>query len=486
MLTVFVGSAMGLDLGVWTGRSFTVARTYTQGVVAAGSNLYGQLSVDTEDASVSAFMPVVLPISDEIVDIAAGKHHTLFLLSGGSVYAAGRNHHGQLGDGTRKNPGAPVKVNITGNVIAVAAGGAHSLFLMEDGTVQACGLNSYGQLGLSGLEFATNPVPVINKTKVAKIAAGIDFSYFLTTGSSRVMAAGNNLAGQLGDGTFTSSGLLHGGLGTPGFVKSMSSVKSIAAGESHGLFLTEAGELWATGANFDGQLGVDDASNKNLPIKVADLVQSAFAGGDSSCYLKDSKLYGMGSNRMGQLGLGMNVSVTRTPTEIQVQGALLAAPASFHSIIMTDDALFGLGSNQQGELGLAVPGPVYSPGKASLNYKTTPAPTPPPPPTPAPPAVPTPAPTTEAPATEAPATEAPATEAPTDAPGTTEGPPRGGFNNPFDDPIIMVAAGGGAAVVLLLLCCCFLSGGRPEAADSSADPQEASDDVEMLRAEMSS
>merc|ERR1712127_1157999 len=166
------------------------------------------------------------------------------------------------------------------------------------------------------------------------------------TQDGSVFAAGDNLAGQLGDGTMTTSAW-------PKKVKGVSSVKSIAAGESHGLFLTGNGELWGTGANFDGQLG--DSNSPGTPIKLADSVQDVFAGGDSSCFLKDSMLYGMGSNRLGQLGLG-ETPVVRTPMDMQVAGALLSSPADFHNVIMTNDQLYGVGSNTQGELGLTVDG----------------------------------------------------------------------------------------------------------------------------------
>ena len=47
-----------------------------------------------------------------IVQIAAGKNHSLALFSDGSLYAWGNNHYGQLGDGTNINKNTPVKIGI--------------------------------------------------------------------------------------------------------------------------------------------------------------------------------------------------------------------------------------------------------------------------------------------------------------------------------------------------------------------------------------
>src|SRR5690349_6563983 len=72
--------------------------------------------------------------------ISAGDSHSLFLKSNGSVWAAGKNTDGQLGDGMNGNRSTPVQVMT--DVQAISAGNAHSLFLKSDGTVWACGANN--------------------------------------------------------------------------------------------------------------------------------------------------------------------------------------------------------------------------------------------------------------------------------------------------------------------------------------------------------
>src|SRR5262245_26844322 len=59
----------------------------------------------------------------------------------------GRNHGGQLGDGTFTDSSVPLPVANLGNVVAVTGGDKHSLVMKTDGTVWAWGANFAGQLG---------------------------------------------------------------------------------------------------------------------------------------------------------------------------------------------------------------------------------------------------------------------------------------------------------------------------------------------------
>lgn len=51
--------------------------------------------------------PLEVPAALVVVSVAAGSQHTLFIKSGGSLWAMGFNDHGQLGDGTANNAVLP-------------------------------------------------------------------------------------------------------------------------------------------------------------------------------------------------------------------------------------------------------------------------------------------------------------------------------------------------------------------------------------------
>ena len=103
----------------------------------------------------------------ELVGISAGGNHTVYLKSDGTVWAAGRNFNGQLGDGTTTQGTNPVQVtNADGTglngVVGISAGGDRTVYLKSDGTVWAAGYNSSGQLGDGTTTDRTNRVQVKN------------------------------------------------------------------------------------------------------------------------------------------------------------------------------------------------------------------------------------------------------------------------------------------------------------------------------------
>lgn len=86
-----------------------------------------------------------------IADVALNKFHTLFLATSGRVYACGHGHGGRLGLDVNSpvvTP-RPIKTLMQSNVIKVATGPDHSLFLTDTGQVWTCGTNTYHQLGIT-------------------------------------------------------------------------------------------------------------------------------------------------------------------------------------------------------------------------------------------------------------------------------------------------------------------------------------------------
>ena len=84
-----------------------------------------------------------------VVQVAAGDYHSLFLAEGGAVLSCGEGAYGPLGHGDEYNQLVPKLVAaLEGRcVVQVAAGKNHSLFLAKDGAVLSCGDGQYGKLG---------------------------------------------------------------------------------------------------------------------------------------------------------------------------------------------------------------------------------------------------------------------------------------------------------------------------------------------------
>ena len=86
----------------------------------------------------------------------------------------------------------------------VAAGYSHTVALRSDGTVVAWGNNLYGQLGDGTKTERNSPVEVHGLNGVTAVSVGEDGYHTVALKSDgTVVAWGGNSSGQLGDGTTT-------------------------------------------------------------------------------------------------------------------------------------------------------------------------------------------------------------------------------------------------------------------------------------------
>ena len=148
------GNPLSGMVGISAGSYYTVYLKRDGTVWAVGYNSSGQLGDGTTTNRTNP-VPVLdgsgNPLSG-VVGISAGGNHTVYLQGDGTVWATGSNTFGQLGDGTtttKSQPGAG------GGWIGQSAergggdlrGNSHTVYLKGDGTVWAAGYNGSGQLG---------------------------------------------------------------------------------------------------------------------------------------------------------------------------------------------------------------------------------------------------------------------------------------------------------------------------------------------------
>ena len=117
-------------------------------VYAWGRNEDGQLGLgDTDDRMVPELVQEIT--GHNIVEIATGKGHSLFLTSEGKVLAAGSNDKGQCGQGKKTgNLETPKLISHEGaDIVSVACGAEFSVLLDKDGKVWTFGMPADGMLG---------------------------------------------------------------------------------------------------------------------------------------------------------------------------------------------------------------------------------------------------------------------------------------------------------------------------------------------------
>lgn len=230
---------------------------------------------------------------------------------------------------------------------AVDGGIGHSLALKSDGTVWAWGNNINGQLGDGTQEPRTTPVQVSGISGVLAVASGAYHNLALRSDGT-VWAWGLNGAGQLGDGTRSNSR-------SPVQVTGVAEVVAIAAGGNHSLALTSNGTIWAWGDNQFGQLGDGTTTSRATAVALTEMtaVATIAAGFEFSLAQKnDGTVWAWGHNLYGQLGDG---TTTHRYAPVPVGGlsevTTLGAGSGHSLALMGDGTVWAWGANESGQLG---------------------------------------------------------------------------------------------------------------------------------------
>jgi alpha-tubulin suppressor-like RCC1 family protein len=351
------------------GAQHSLALTSTGSVLAWGDNVGGELGNGTTTSS-STPVAVSLPAGTTVTAISAGDFYSLALTSTGSVLAWGSNSNGQLGNATTTGSSTPVPVSLPNGttVTAISAGGASSLALTSTGSVLAWGNNVEGELGNATTTNSSTPVATAlpTGTTVTAISAGETYSLALTSTGS-VLAWGDNYYGQLGNGTTTSSS-------TPvaASLPNGTTATAISAGSDFSLALTSTGSVLAWGNNVEGELGNGTTTNSSTPVATSlpnGTTVSAVSGGDSHglALTSTGSVLAWGYNGNGQLGNGTTTD-SSTPVAVSLAaGTTIAAVrgGGFHSLALTP---------KRPTTTTATATPAASTSGSSVTYGTTVAP----------------------------------------------------------------------------------------------------------------
>jgi hypothetical protein len=255
-----------------------------------GYNLYGQLGNGDTNRSNQITPQNISVISDnfgegvKIVQVSAGRDHSLALDSDGEVWAWGRNTYGQLGNGDEgQYKSTPQNISaISGNfgegvrIVQVSAGETHGLALDDTGDVWAWGNDGRGQLGNGSLGNTYIPQNIsaissdFSESTVVQISA-IDIHSLALDDAGRVWAWGYNEYGQLGNNSttdaYTPQNISEHFLGG-------ATVVQISAGKECSLAVDDSGRVWSWGRNANGRLGNNTTTNENTPQNISEIAEA--------------------------------------------------------------------------------------------------------------------------------------------------------------------------------------------------------------------
>lgn len=258
---------------------------------AAGANTNGRMGIGVDALATNGPSFVTIPFvptdANETISKFWVQENNIFVLSStGKLYGCGNNSVGQLGTGNTTASSVLIRIGTLSNVVdfAVSLGGAddscHCLAVLNNGQVWGWGANNYGQLGLGNTTSPINvPTQVTGPTAIlasaAKCyawggAAGGGFSYIILNNGD-VYSTGRNEFGQLGLGDNADNNVFEK---VPTLKADAlfgnGGVNATAAAYRRGaVWLVRNGEVWATGSNVGGTLGYGDTTDKNGFVKLS-------------------------------------------------------------------------------------------------------------------------------------------------------------------------------------------------------------------------
>lgn len=316
-----------------------------------GDNTYGQLGIGTGAAN-----PVVTPTRVQTIATgvmaAASSQNSVAMGSDGTVWTWGDNLRGELGNGSGPFTQTPVQLkNFTG-ALSIAGGNEHTLALAAPGTLWGWGMDAHGQFGVGATSTIPSAVPAraTGITTGLSVASGYEHGLvLLPTGA--VLACGENDAGQLGLGSFSSPVVTYTAAATP------TGITAIACGIYHSLAIRNDQTLWTWGANGNGQLGNGTTSaGVATPAQVTGLTGVVAAAGGaehSMAVLSDGSVWAWGDDSVGQLGLGVLNAPQLVPGKVPgISGAVAVAAGPLHTLVLLQDGtVWAWGDNTYGSLG---------------------------------------------------------------------------------------------------------------------------------------
>ncbi len=241
-------------------------------------------------------------------------------------------------------PSSPVVTN------RLASGNNHTCAITTAGAAKCWGSNAAGQLGNGTTTSSNTPVAVTGVSSGVQSMVAGESQTCAINAAGGVVCWGSNASGQLGDGSTTNRS-------EPTPVQGLSSgVSVLAAGDNHTCAGLAAGGVKCWGWGSSGQLGNNAITTTSSPVDVSGIsgqVVSLSAGYAHTCaVLSGGSVKCWGRAGSGQIGNGSTVN-SRVPVDVTgaTSGGTAVVGGGAHSCAVVSSAARCWGLNLLGQIG---------------------------------------------------------------------------------------------------------------------------------------
>lgn len=243
-----------------------------------GENGMGQLgdgTIELKKTPTDITSQFGLEEGEILANLYLGYYHSGAITSEGRVFVWGGNAFGQLGDGSNFNRHLPVDITsqfgleTEEQVESLFLGEHHSMALTSAGRVFAWGSNADGQLG-DGTSVdhwtpqdITSELDLLESETLTSAAIGFN-NCMVMTSQKRVFIWGDNLWGQIGNGTTVDQNVPLD-ITSRFELSGSETLCGIFLHETHSVLLTSGGRIYGWGDNDEGQFGDGTTQSRNQP-----------------------------------------------------------------------------------------------------------------------------------------------------------------------------------------------------------------------------
>lgn len=225
-----------------------------------GDNSNGEIGDGT---TTEKLVPTQIGTDKDWTVVSAGHPYTMAIKNDGTLWGWGDNFWGNLGDGTYSDRTIPTQIGTDNDWVSVIASfQQHTIAIKSDGSLWAWGRNTHGQIGNGSTTTANIPTRIGSETDWAIVTAGSYHTLAIKNDQS-LWGWGIDNYGQLGFGDSTTPDVL-----VPTRVGTDSNWVIIVAGDAHSVGIKTDGSLWAWGYNWYGQLGDGTKSDNYAPERI--------------------------------------------------------------------------------------------------------------------------------------------------------------------------------------------------------------------------
>ncbi|OMJ68832.1 hypothetical protein SteCoe_33607 [Stentor coeruleus] len=319
---------------------------YTE-VFAWGADHFGQLGLGNKYSGKTYASPRFCSFNILIKEIACGEEHSAFIAISGHVYSMGSNSDGRLGLGDKslRQSSSPCLVEGLMNYkcVRISCGWGHTAVVTEEGSVFSWGVGEFGALGNGCSENAWSPT----KAVFPRTMRGLDISCGsrhtgLIAEENRnkiLLMTGSGEAGQLGTGKREKEFSYV-------IVNFTEDLQAVSCGVFHTLLLNSSGKVYAMGGNSFGQLGLGNKKSSSKPEKVQleAYIIKIVCGSHSAAISDKGQLYVWGTGVFGEY---------LQPTRLNIPACKdVSIGGSYGIAVDISGNVFAWGANSNGELGV--------------------------------------------------------------------------------------------------------------------------------------